>query len=161
MRLRSRHTVVVVAMVVAIAVLAGCGAAGSETVANDTGTAPSDRSEPPRPLTPEEVERAGGDGFPVLDEKGDVRGTITQAELDAQDDRVNAHLLVDGTGVGDVAPRYREVSPEVALAYQVLEAIEVRDGDEVVGYWTSNFVPAEELPAERARAEAVVAGAAG
>lgn len=84
------------------------------------------------------------EGFAVGDGQGNT-GLVTQAQFDAQDEGVHAREAG------------RAVPPEVQQAYQVLEAIEVRDGDRVVGWWTSHFVTIEDYPAALAEAEATIA----
>lgn len=135
-----------VALATALVIAAGCGAEGDPTATADgTGSPPNTPESPVTTMTPEELAEASARGLPVLDREGRPRGIVTQAQLDAQDDRVRARI-------GD-----REVSQEVALAHQDLEPIEIVQDGEPVGYWTSQFVPLEEYPAVRERAEALLA----
>lgn len=145
------RTLVVAAAVTTLAV--GC-AEQPERVA--TAAAADDRPAPSvgeqTTSTTERLDLWDPEGYKVGAEHG-VDATVTGEQMDAQSDRINERLLIEGTGTEGVRARYLDPPGDVGAAYQVLEAIELRDpSGKIVGYWGAYFIPVDEYQAELARA---------
>lgn len=144
-----RRVMVVAALSVAV-LLSGCGRSDSAQVATEGERATTTTTSPPAALAPERRSWiSDGDGR---------RGWFTDADEMRQRMAIKERLLAKQSILDDaLSPSEQEARLD---ALSVIYPIEVLGGDgELVGYYTTTFVPLDEYPAQLAAAKALIAEA--